>query len=664
MGTIVLETDKSLDEVIITGNLKPVNRLESTIPVEVYSPAFLQQNPSPNLFEGIQFINGIRPQINCSVCNTGDIHINGLEGPYTFVLIDGMPIVSSLASVYGLNGIPNGMVEKVEIIKGPAGTLYGSQAVGGLINVITKLPEYSPRFFGDVYGTSWKEFNADLGFTARLGENTNSLTGINGFIYDNPIDNNNDNFTDVTQQKRFSVFQKFSWQPNTEKSGSLALRYLYEDRWGGELNWTPAYRGGDEIYGESIYTNRFELIGKQTLSNQIEVQYSYTQHKQNSVYGDTFFQADENIGFLQGIWRKDQGKNSWLVGISTRYNWYDDNTPATENERGTNPNRYWLPGVFVENEIDLSAQHKLLLGMRLDHHPEHAFISSPRAGYKINFDAQTLFRVNFGTGFRVVNIFTEDHAALTGARDLVIEEQLAPEQSYNFTVNFYKKIYTSSGWILGLETAAWHTYFSNQILPDFDSNPNEIRYANLDGNAVSQGFSANLEAILGPFRAYIGASLLDVFTKENNQKQRPVFTEKWSATWAITLPLFNENTRLDYTGNLYGPMRLPLLSNRDPRAEYSPVWSLQNLKFSIEKNNDFTFFAGIKNLLNWTPAKNNPFLIARANDPFDREVSYDASGNIQATSTNPYGLSFDPTYMYAPNQGRRFFIGINYTLDR
>ena len=664
LGAIVLETDKSLDEVIITGNLKPVNRLESTIPVEVYSPAFLQQNPSPNLFEGIQFINGIRPQINCSVCNTGDIHINGLEGSYTFVLIDGMPIVSSLASVYGLNGIPNGMIEKVEIIKGPAGTLYGSQAVGGLINVITKLPEYSPRFFSDVYGTSWKEFNADLGFTARLGENTNSLTGINGFIYDNPIDNNNDNFTDVTQQKRFSVFQKFSWQPNTEKSGSLALRFLYEDRWGGELNWTPAYRGGDEIYGESIYTNRFELIGKQTLSNQIEVQYSYTQHKQNSVYGDTFFQADENIGFLQGIWRKDQGKNSWLVGISTRYNWYNDNTPATENERGTNPNRYWLPGVFVENEIDLSAQHKLLLGMRLDHHPEHAFISSPRAGYKINFDAQTLFRVNFGTGFRVVNIFTEDHAALTGARDLVIEEQLAPEQSYNFTVNFYKKIYTSSGWILGLETAAWHTYFSNQILPDFDSNPNEIRYANLDGNAVSQGFSANLEAILGPFRAYIGASLLDVFTKENNQKQRPVFTEKWSATWAITLPLFNENTRLDYTGNLYGPMRLPLLSNRDPRAEYSPVWSLQNLKFSIEKNNDFTFFAGIKNLLNWTPAKNNPFLIARANDPFDREVSYDASGNIQATSTNPYGLSFDPTYMYAPNQGRRFFIGINYTLDR
>ena len=220
-----------MKEVIISGNLKPVNRLQSTIPVEVYSPEFLQQNPSPSLFEGIQYINGIRPQINCSVCNTGDIHINGLEGPYTFVLIDGMPIVSSLASVYGLNGIPAGMIEKIELIKGPSGTLYGSQAVGGLINVITKLPEYSPKFFSDVYGTSWEEFNADLGFSGKINEKIDFLTGINSYIYDNPIDNNNDNFTDVTQQKRFSIFQKFTWQSLSNRKGSIAFRYLYEDRW-------------------------------------------------------------------------------------------------------------------------------------------------------------------------------------------------------------------------------------------------------------------------------------------------------------------------------------------------------------------------------------------------------------------------------------------------
>ncbi|MGB0366270.1 MAG: TonB-dependent receptor [Flavobacteriaceae bacterium] len=664
LGEFLLLADSSLDEVIISGNLKPVNRLESTIPVEVYSPEFLQQNPSPSLFEGIQYINGIRPQINCSVCNTGDIHINGLEGPYTFVLIDGMPIVSSLASVYGLNGIPTGMIEKVEIIKGPSGTLYGSQAVGGLINVITKLPEYSPHIFSDIYGTSWQEFNADIGFSGKINEQINFLTGINGFIYDNPVDNNNDNFTDVTQQKRFSLFQKFAWLSGESKEGSLAFRYLYEDRWGGELDWTPASRGGDQIYGESIYTKRFEIIGRQGLTDQWEVQYSYTDHDQDSFYGDMPFQAKERIAFVQGIWRKESGQHQWLGGISTRYGSYDDNTPATQILTANNPNHYWLPGIFLEDEITLKERHKLLLGMRLDQHQDHGIIATPRAGYKINFDDQTLLRLNAGTGFRVVNIFTEDHAALTGARDLMIEADLAPEQSYNINLNFYKKSYTSRGWILGVEAALWYTYFTNQILPDFDTNPNEIRYNNLNGHAVSQGGSFNIEARLGQFRAQFGASVLDVFTQENEERVRPVFTEKWSATWAITTPLWNEKLRLDYTGNLYGPMRLPLLGDLDPRAEFSPVWSIQNLKVSFQKDNDWSFFVGVKNLLNWTPARNNPFLIARSDDPFDRNVQFDTSGTIQTTVDNPYALSFDPTYIYASNQGIRFFIGVNYSLSR
>src|SRR5690606_40909850 len=69
-------------------------------PVEVYSARFFRSNPAPTIFESLQNINGVRPQLNCSVCNTGDIHINGLEGPYTMVLIDGMPIVSGLSTVY------------------------------------------------------------------------------------------------------------------------------------------------------------------------------------------------------------------------------------------------------------------------------------------------------------------------------------------------------------------------------------------------------------------------------------------------------------------------------------------------------------------------------------------------------------------------------------
>lgn len=172
-----------LDEVVITGTLKESRRLESPVAVEVFTPVFFKKNPSPNIYDALQNVNGIRPQLNCQVCNTGDIHINGLEGPYTMILVDGMPIVSALSTVYGLSGIPNAIVDRIEVVKGPASSLYGSEAVGGLINVITKHPNSSPQFSADVFGTSWGEYNADLSWKFNAGKKVSALTGINYFNF-------------------------------------------------------------------------------------------------------------------------------------------------------------------------------------------------------------------------------------------------------------------------------------------------------------------------------------------------------------------------------------------------------------------------------------------------------------------------------------------------
>src|SRR5690606_13166573 len=316
-----------LDEIVISGTLKPVLRSESLVPVEVYTPSFFKKNPTSNIFEGLQTVNGVKPQVNCSVWNTGDIHINGLEGPYTFVLIDGMPIVSGLSTVYGLSGIPNSLIERVEVVKGPASSLYGSEAVGGLINIITKSPKNAPLFSADMFGTSWGEINTDVGVSTKVGEKAHLLLGVNYFNYSNPFDKNNDNFTDLTLQDRISVFQKWNFTRKSNKLFSIAGRYFYEDRWGGEMNWNKNYRGGDEVYGESIYTSRYELMGTYELpvAEKMFFSFSYADHDQNSVYGNTPYMAKQKVGFGQLTWDKKLGNHDMLFGAAFRYTNYDDN---------------------------------------------------------------------------------------------------------------------------------------------------------------------------------------------------------------------------------------------------------------------------------------------------------------------------------------------------
>ena len=661
MNIALTEAMEELEETVVTGTLKAVSRSDSPVPVEVYSPAFLKKNPTASIFEALQNVNGVRPQINCNVCNTGDIHINGLEGPYTLVLIDGMPIVSGLGTVYGLTGIPNSLIEQIEIVKGPASSLYGSEAVGGLINIITKNTLAAPDFFADAFATGWGEYNLDVGAKFKVGKKTDMLLGVNYFNYDEPIDNNGDNFTDLTLQDRISIFQKWNIKRKDNRLLSLAGRFFYEDRWGGELQWTPEFRGGDEVYGESIYTRRWEVLGKYQLPSKenLLLSFSYNDHSQNSVYGDVSYLADQRIGFTQLTWDKKLGRHDFLLGSALRYNFYNDNTTAT-----VAADEVMIPSLFVQNEIELAKKHSLLLGLRYDYDQRHGNIVTPRAAYRLKINDNGIIRLNTGTGFRVVNLFTEEHAALTGARDVVVASELKPERSFNININYLQKIYSHNGIFASLDASVFYTEFSNAILPDYDTDPNQIIYDNLRGKSVSQGISANIDIVFpSGFKFLLGATFQDVSQTENNISRQQILTERFTGTWNLSYDFQSIHLAIDYTGNLYGPMRLPTLGPGDPRRDFSPTWSIQNVQFTYDRFKNFEIYGGIKNLLNWTPNSGNPFIIARANDPFDKNVTFDPNGDVVATADNPYALSFDPSYVYGPNQGIRGFFGLRYRLN-
>jgi outer membrane receptor for ferrienterochelin and colicins len=302
----LLPDSQVLGDLVISGTLKATSKMDSPIAVDVYSSTFFKRNSTSTLFDALQHINGVRPQINCNVCNTGSIHINGLDGPYTMVLINGMPIVSGLATVYGLSGIPQSLIERIEVIKGPSSTLYGSEALGGVINIITKNPKKAARFNLITSVNSWQEKNNDISISAPINRRVHTLMGINSYRYQNPIDNNGDGFTDLSLQNRISVFN--SWQFTHGKKGKTQVsgRYIFEDRWGGEMNWRPKFAGGDSIYGEWIKTKRWEVFGSSELplKEEVSVQWSFNNHNQKSYYGLVMFDGEQRNTFAQITWRK------------------------------------------------------------------------------------------------------------------------------------------------------------------------------------------------------------------------------------------------------------------------------------------------------------------------------------------------------------------------
>lgn len=657
LGAIELELEEALEEIVVSGTLKAISKRDSPVPVEVYGQSFFKANPTASVFEALESINGVRSQLNCSICSTGSININGQEGSYTMVLIDGFPMVSGLSTVYGFSGIPQALIERIELVKGPASTLYGSEAVAGVINLITKLPENTDKLTVDSFVSAWGEVNTDLAYKYQLSDKTSAILGINYFNYSNPIDNNKDGFTDLTLQDRISIFNKFS----LANKFSIATRFVYEDRWGGQMGWLPKHRGGEEFFGEHIYTSRFELFGKYQFNNNLSFQYSFNDHNQNAAYGKVLLKADQTIGFGQLVWNKNITKHELLLGLTYRFTHYDDNTTATFNNF-SNQNMAsitYLPGIFIQNQTQLNPYNTLLLGLRLDRNSIHGNILTPRINYKINnSDKSSILRLSAGSGYRVAQVFTEDHAALTAAREVIFLEDLKPEKSWNTNLNFLQKFFLKTGAIIDLDLSVFTYLFSNKIIPDYETDPNKIIYDNLAGKSTSNGLSLNVNLFAQRgLRINLGATYIDTYVEENGIKTIPLLTERFRGVWKIEKKWIGRNISLDFTGTSTGAMRLPTLGDLDPRPSYSDPFNILNVQLTKNWNNAIEYYGGVKNILNFIPPSNS---IARSFDPFDRQVVFDSSGNALPTPNNPYAMTFDPTYVYSSNQGIRFFFGVRW----
>ena len=665
--TITLEPSSlGLQEVVVTGTMQPTYVTNSPVKVEVITSDYLATftpAAASSIVEGIKLLNGVQEVTACGVCFTNSISINGLPGPYTAVLMDGAPIYGNLASVYGLNGIPSMIIDRFEVIKGPSSTLYGSEAVAGVINIITKNPQDQPTLSVDIMGTSHLESFGNVAGTIK-GKKVNGYIGLN-YAYINDFDDENDDgFSDNVNMDRYSIFSKWQFNRASAKPWTLAAKLYYEDRRNGVEDYLTdrryrVLRGSDEVYGESIYTHRAEVFGSYAFntSENIKVDYSFSAHRQDSYYGADHYQAEQDIAFANVIWQKGYGEHALTAGLTQRLQTYNDNTVATMSISGSDQRDVqYIPGIFAQDEWKAGKKLTLLPGVRVDHYQAHGAIFSPRFNIKYAIGPWTNLRLNTGTGFRVVNLFTEDHAFVSGQRSVEIAEELKPESSYNASVNLNHvfAVGPSQGMI---DFDVFYTYFTNKIVPDYDT-PGSIVYANSAGNAVSKGVGVTVSHEFGfPLRYSLGVNVQRATLQEPDEngalQQQPIeFAQEHSAVFTLAYDIKRWQSTLSFTSRYTGPMALPEVYDLDDAGnvldESRPVRSspfvIHTMQFTKQINKQWSMYAGVQNLFDYRQQE-SPLI--GYNDP-----------------SAPVGFSdnFDTSYTYAPLHGRELYIGANWKL--
>lgn len=657
-----------LDEVVVTATMTPTYLKNTPVKIEVINAekinTFIPAAAS-SVVESIKLINGVQEVVACGVCFTNSISINGLPGPYTAILMDGSPIYGNLASVYGLNGIPNMIIDRFEVIKGPSSTLYGSEAVAGVINIITKDPKEQPLLSMDIMGTSHMESFGNIAVAPKLAKSSGFI-GLN-YAYINDFDDkNNDGFGDMINMDRYSLFSKFNIYQPKGNTFNMAAKLFYEDRRNGVKEYLEGrnyrqLRGNDSIYGESIYTKRAEVFGTYQLPffQDLKVDFSLSTHFQDSYYGADYYEASQHIAFGNFIYQKQIADHQATVGLTTRYQGYDDNTVATSfvDEVGNTinqPDNQFIPGIFAQDEWSISSATSILVGARLDHYQAHGAIFSPRLNVKQKLGEWTTFRANFGTGFRIVNLFTEDHAFITGQREVEITESLNPERSYNAAFNL-NHIYTLGEGQGSIDIDAYYTHFTNKIIPDY-SNPSKIIYANSDGNAITKGLILNImHDFYIPLAISLGGNLQEVTQTEPNDTGNPEtraieFAPQWSGVFTANYQWKKAAINMAYTARITGPMALPevydLNSHGNPlsysRPTRSTPFSFHNIQITKKFSPKFSVYAGVQNLFNHIQ---NYSPLVGYNDP--------------NTSTG-FSDYFDTAYAFSPIHGREFYVGVKW----
>lgn len=460
---IILEEENlNLNEVVVTGTRTSKRITDSPVIVNLMNKKELDQVVAINLSEGLRFQPGLRVETDCQTCNYTQLRMNGLQGGYSQILINSRPIFSPLTGLYGLEQIPTNMIERIEVVRGGVSALYGSSAIGGTVNVITRTPianSYNvTHTFQSIDGSATDNI---LSANATL-VNEEENAGVSFFVNNRnreTYDANGDNFSELPELKDNSFGTSLFYRPSENQKLNLSLSSIHEYRYGGEMVDGPAYlaRQSEERTHNVFMGSLDYQINFNDNKNSLIFYYGSQKTDRDHYTGVMPDEEEEirsfvanppygisNVTTHQGGVQLNNRLDNFLGGdavltLGTEYV-YDDVYDAIK------PYNYLIDqtttdlGFFVQHDWDIVPQLNLLSGARVDKHNlvDNAIVS-PRFSLLYKPRATTQFRLGWGTGFRAPQAFDTDlHIAFAGGgvSRISLADDLKEERSNSFTGSF------------------------------------------------------------------------------------------------------------------------------------------------------------------------------------------------------------------------------------
>lgn len=678
-----------LDEVVVSATRNRVERRQAPVVVSTLKPRLLTATQSISMADGLNYAPGVRVETNCQNCGFTQVRLNGLDGGYTQILLNSRPVFTSLIGVYGLEQIPTNIIERIEVVRSGGSALYGSSAIAGTVNVITKDPILNTWEIGSNLAiVDGDALDRTLTFnTSVVADDLNSGISLFG-TYRNreSYDANGDGFTELVELRNTTIGAKAFLKPTEKSRISVNLNSIREYRRGGDrLNLAPQFTDITEELDHDTFIGGvdYEVYSKDDSGKfQVYTSVSYTnrdsyygglgggQTAQDSILANNAFGTTEDLAWVNGLQYTKQLKNKDVLTVGTELNVTNTEDQIAGYERliDQSVNSF---GVYGQYEWKPSEKFTALIGARLDNVSvdgqyqvggiertvdvnETTF--SPRLTLSYQFTDALKFRGGYARGFRAAQAFNEDvHISSVGGEPqfVILSENLQTEYSNAFTgsLNYSKNInllqldFLLEGFYTTLEDP-FTLVSTGAVLPN-GSIIEEVR--NGSGARV---YGTNFEFGVSPnpkWQFQLGGTIQRsqydepqiLFETDGTPGESDVIVDEFvrnpnfygylNASW---IP--SEKFNIDITGTYTGSMVVPLVISDTGFLQLNEVGSFFDLNLKLEKHVDFnesfmtTFSVGVKNLFN------------AYQDDFD------------------IGSMRDSDYIYGPNAPRTFFVGLKF----